>query len=406
LFRYQPNQQAWAMTGSGTPIRDRDSFVVTGKSLYIIGRENNPPQFVFRSDDSGLSWRGLSRGLPMNQFTAGASRIFALTQDGSSLYASATGGRDLTAPSSTMPGNIYLSYDDGATWGVVTRPLPISVFQVDVDAPGLLSPIAVSGLDVFAANEGKLYRTTMNFPVVSAASYRSLDLCGESIGAIFGTNLAGGVTFGQDTDPGTPGVQLPTTLGGVTVKFTDRTGMSRNAPLFYVSPDQINLQIPAGTATGFANVELMTSFGGMVVRRAEVVRVAPSIFTADASGGGLPAAFVLRVKSDGSQVIESIFQFDPSGKPAAIPIELNRDGELVFLILFGTGIRGRSDLSKVTAKAGNENLPVEFAGAVPDFVGLDQVNLRLPRQLAGRGDIQIEFEADGRTANQVRIVIR
>lgn len=62
--------------------------------------------------------------------------------------------------------------------------------------------------------------------------------------------------------------------------------------------------------------------------------------------------------------------------------------------------------AKVAAKAGGQTLPVEFAGAVPDFVGLDQINLRLPRQLAGRGEAQIVFEADGRMANQVRITIQ
>ncbi len=249
----------------------------------------------------------------------------------------------------------------------------------------------------------------MNFPFLTGYERdweTNLDLCGESIGAIFGTNLAAGVANGDGTDPGAPGIQLPTTLGGVTVKFIDRLGVSRDAPLFYVSPQQANLQIPAGTATGPANVEVRTTAGETVLRRAEVFTVAPSIFTADASGGGLPAAFVLRVKSDGSQVLEPIFQFDQSGKPVAIPIELNRAGETVFLILFGTGIRGRSDLSKVSARAGGENLPVEFAGAIPDFVGLDQVNLRLPAALAGRGEVQIEFEDDGRMANPVKLLIQ
>jgi uncharacterized protein (TIGR03437 family) len=406
LYRYQPNQQAWALAGSGTLFRDRDSFVVTEKSFFLIGRENNPPQIVFRSDDAGASWRALSRGLPMNQFTASASKVFALISDGPFLYASATGGRDLTMPGATAPGSIYASDDDGETWGVATKSLPISASQIDVGAPGLFSPIVVNGADIFAANEGKLYRATMTPPVVSAASYRSLDLSGESIGAIFGTNLASGVAQGQDIDPMTPGIQLPTTLGGVTVKITDRLGASRNAPLFFVSPGQINLQIPGGTATGPANVEVMTSAGNIVLRRVEVFAAAPSLFTADASGRGIPAAVALRLKSDGSLIYEPIYQFDQSSKPVAIPIEVSRADETVFLLLYGTGIRGRSDLSKVMAKAGGEILPVEFAGAAPDFVGLDQVNLRLSRALAGRGATQVELEADGRRANPVNIMIR
>jgi uncharacterized protein (TIGR03437 family) len=47
-----------------------------------------------------------------------------------------------------------------------------------------------------------------------------------------------------------------------------------------------------------------------------------------------------------------------------------------------------------------------FAGTVPGLVGLDQINLPLPRSLAGSGEVSLTLTVDGRAANPVRISIR
>jgi uncharacterized protein (TIGR03437 family) len=52
------------------------------------------------------------------------------------------------------------------------------------------------------------------------------------------------------------------------------------------------------------------------------------------------------------------------------------------------------------------NIEGLFAGAVPELVGLDQVNLRIPRTLAGRGEVDVSFTADGRATNTVRVSIK
>src|SRR5262245_8590121 len=54
--------------------------------------------------------------------------------------------------------------------------------------------------------------------VVSAASYSDEALAPGSIAAVFGDNLSTSAMTGADVDPDTPGVQLPTTLGGTTVR--------------------------------------------------------------------------------------------------------------------------------------------------------------------------------------------
>ena len=47
-----------------------------------------------------------------------------------------------------------------------------------------------------------------------------------------------------------------------------------------------------------------------------------------------------------------------------------------------------------------------FAGAQGGFVGLDQANVRIPRSLAGRGDVDVVLTVDGQPANVVRVNVK
>src|SRR5215510_6257787 len=77
----------------------------------------------------------------------------------------------------------------------------------------------------------------------------------------------------------------------------------------------------------------------------------------------------------------------------------------LFLILFGTGIRFRSALSSVAAQIGGLDSEILFAGAQDNLAGLDQINVRLSRNLIGRGEVSVVLIADGKTANPVKINI-
>jgi len=46
---------------------------------------------------------------------------------------------------------------------------------------------------------------------------------------------------------------------------------------------------------------------------------------------------------------------------------------------------------------------VVYAGAQGDYVGLDQLNVRIPRELAGRGEVDLVLNVGGLSANPVRI---
>ncbi len=55
---------------------------------------------------------------------------------------------------------------------------------------------------------------------------------------------------------------------------------------------------------------------------------------------------------------------------------------------------------------GGTDTQVSYAGPAPDFVGLDQANVRIPRSLIGRGDVNVMMIVDGKGANVVLVNIR
>jgi uncharacterized protein (TIGR03437 family) len=178
-------------------------------------------------------------------------------------------------------------------------------------------------------------------------------------------------------------------------------------PLFFVSPTQVNYQIPPGTASGAATVTITSGDGTVSTGLALVNAVAPSLFTANGNGQGVAAALALRIKADGSQSYEPVAQFDTAqNKFIARPLDLGPETDQVYLVLFGTGIRFRNSLSTAIGAIGGAYAEVSFAGASPDFVGLDQINVRVPRSLAGRGEIDVLLTVEAQMANAVRVNIR
>ena len=236
------------------------------------------------------------------------------------------------------------------------------------------------------------------FCSVSAASLALGFVAPESIVSGFGANLST-ATESAISIP-------PTTLAGVSVSVRDRTGSERLAPLFYVSPGQLNYQVPPGTAVGEASVSVLAGGNSVALGNLQVALVAPALFAANENGRGTPAALALRVRPDSSQTYEPVAQFDQEQNSfVSLPIDLGPEGDQVFLILFGTGIRFASPAG-VTAKIGGLTADVLFAGPQGEFVGLDQVNLPLPRSLAGRGQVDVAITVDGQTSNAVRVNIQ
>lgn len=232
---------------------------------------------------------------------------------------------------------------------------------------------------------------------VSAADYKGEALAPESIVAAFGTNLAAS-TRGAVSTP------LPTDLDGTQVSVKDSTNTERFAPLFFISPEQINYQIPPGSGLGAAEISVIVNGIPLGIGSVKLAPVAPGLFTVDASGQGYPAALVYRYRGNELVGVDSVVEFDAAlNKLVAKPIDLGPETDVLFLSLFGTGVRYRSGLNNVSATIGGVETQVVYAGPQNDYVGLDQINLRLPRVLTGRGEVDLVLTVDSIAANTVKL---
>jgi uncharacterized protein (TIGR03437 family) len=278
--------------------------------------------------------------------------------------------------------------------------------------------------------------------IVNAASYDSVVASG-SIAALFGSNLT------VQTQSATA-LPLPTMLGGVAVKIGGRL-----APLFFVSPSQLNLQVPNGVGPGSVSIEVLGvgSSSPLSTGTVMIAESAPGVFTIDSSGRGQASAvnsdytwngnFGLlqgaRPEMAGSYVAIFATGIGPTvpdgeaapvdglaygtgtttvtvaGQPAPVLFSGLAPG---FVGLWQINIQLPTDLptNSATSLRITRNLSstettlavtdVLFAGSQDGYVGLDQANIVIPRSLAGRGNVDVVLHVDGVATNTVTINLK
>jgi uncharacterized protein (TIGR03437 family) len=235
---------------------------------------------------------------------------------------------------------------------------------------------------------------------VSAASFAGPSVAPESIAAAFGRGLASGAV--EATAP-----PLSTALGGTSITVTDSVGTSRPALLFYVSPDQVNYQVPAGTAPGPAQV-LVSRTDNVTARGTVLVTPAsPALFSKNANASGVAAATAERIQTGGARNNAPVYRCDtPSANCVPVPIDLGAETDEVYLSLYGTGIRQNGGLANVRLTLGGLPAEVLYAGPQTQFTGLDQINVRVPQSLRGRGVVDVVVSVGAMSSNVVTIAVQ
>ncbi|HWR54031.1 MAG TPA: hypothetical protein VN428_23175 [Bryobacteraceae bacterium] len=193
-------------------------------------------------------------------------------------------------------------------------------------------------------------------------------------------------------------------LGGSTLAITDSAGVERMATVMYTSATQVNFLTPAGLANGPAVLRHTGEDGRQATLAVEVAAVVPGLFSANMDGRGAPAGQVLRLNASGEEMFSGALARCAAGSGCDCePIDLGAPDDQVFVILYGTGFR---NYTSMRATIGGVEVDVTWAGAQPTFAGLDQINLRLPRVLAGRGELEVALTIDGKTTNLLDLEMR
>ncbi len=265
-------------------------------------------------------------------------------------------------------------------------------------AATLLGTIGVSEIirDIAVAPTFNPPTQTSSITVVNAANFSPGSIAPDSIASVFGTFVT------ANGQPATAPVNLlPTTLNGIRVSLN-----GTDAPLFYVSNSQINFLAPATTAVGIATVVVTNSDGSTRTGSVNISAAAPGLFTADASGRGSAVGF----STFDGLTRQSLTNADGSERAVAPGTAVNPN----YLELFGTGLR-RAMASNptdtngvaeaVTATIQGVPVTVAYAGVAPGWMGLDQLNLAIPPELAGLGQLNVRVVVNGQSSNVVTFTI-
>ncbi|MBI3279998.1 MAG: hypothetical protein HYZ57_09180 [Acidobacteria bacterium] len=207
--------------------------------------------------------------------------------------------------------------------------------------------------------------------VVNAASYAPA-VMGGAIASIFGSDLAARTAAA-------PAVPLPYGLAGTTVEVG-----AEPAPLYFVSPGQINFIVPPG-ANGS---EVIVHGEGAESNRFAVQfnLFSEGLFTTD---GRAAAA----LHADGTPVA------------AASPA---KRGETIMLFGTGRGVRNPMILAPEVmprVRVGGREAEVKYWGEAPGWPGLDQINIAVPADAPAGAGIDVVFETGSNSSNRVTIAI-
>jgi uncharacterized protein (TIGR03437 family) len=204
-----------------------------------------------------------------------------------------------------------------------------TVVAADLDGDGLPDLVTLNSFSnsVSLLLNRQARRPELNHAVSAADG--STNVAPGSLATLFvSTPATTATTTEQGSSP------WSTSLGGISLQVRDRTNGIQLAPLYYVSPNQINFQVPSGTALGEVLLAILnrgtTPAGGM-----QVNAVAPGIFMV--SQPSTPAATAVRVAPDGRQTPVPVFSCSRPVPLSCGPEPIRLEGDPIYMSFYGTG---------------------------------------------------------------------
>jgi len=229
--------------------------------------------------------------------------------------------------------------------------------------------------------------------VISASAFGAFSsIAPGSWVEIYGSNLASTTRSWAASDFN--GVNAPTTLSGTTVTIG-----GADAFIDYISPTQVNAQVPSNIPPGQQQVTVMTGNGTsanypITVASTEPGLLAPSSFIV----GG--KQYLVALLTDGVTYVL------PPGSIAGVPSQRAQPGETIVLYGVGFGtVTPSIPAGQIVQQSNALATPVQFsfggvpaaasyAGLAPGFVGLYQFNVTVPN-VAASDLVPVTFSLGG-----------
>jgi adhesin/invasin len=346
-------------------------------------------------------------------FTVVQAAASAISLTPNSLQFTATAGSNpatqtfqvLNVYSTTLGWTAAASTQTGGNWLSVSPSSGVSpaTLTVTVSSAALANGVYLGGITITALSSSNATNSPQVLPVSLAVSV-SVPAIGQNgivdgagfastisaggIASLFGTNLAASTASAA-------AVPLPTILAGTQVLVN---GVA--APLFYVSPKQINFQMPAETVGASVSVVVVSGGINSVSASVNIAAAGPGIFTVNSNGQGQAAL----LNQDNS--------VNSAQNPAAA-------GSVIQIFATGLGLTnpaiaagqpGSSSpldntVSTPVVTIDGVSAVVGFSGLAPGFVGLYQVNVTVPAGTAS-GSATLQIQINGQSSNTATVAIK
>jgi uncharacterized protein (TIGR03437 family) len=300
-------------------------------SAVTLSLDQNPV-FQQTPDASGNSWRFT---LTLTEEAGIPTTLTAVTVDGVSYLSKFT---------AAVPAGGSVSANLGLRGVAVPKNVVFVVSGVDAGGATWTQQLSIP----FAGPQPQLTVSGIG----NAASYQQAFAPGM-IMSVYGTGLG---SFAQSF--GT--VPLPTYLAGFEASIN---GVP--APLYYVSPNQVNLQIPYETSPGPATLVLGNPWQNVTYKKNfTITSSAPGIF----------------MQADGS-----ITPFPAAARGDTITMYITGDGQVTPSLATGSAPSSNTALARLprprlplTVTVGGVTATTTFFGIPPGYVGVTQVNFTIP----------------------------
>ena len=222
------------------------------------------------------------------------------------------------------------------------------------------------------------------------------NLAVRSIATLYGTGLAPSVNIADLAPP------LPVTLNGTYLTMLNGV---QAIPLFFVSPTQINFQVPLLAA---GPQQLTITQGTQTITVAvNIVNYAAALFTTNAQGSGQASTVIANTASVAAP--EGTL---PGSRPAKI-------GEYISIYCTGLGPTNNSPglgsaspgsppaatTTTPTVTIGGVKATVSFSGLAPGYVGLYQVNVQVPNGVTPGAAVPVILTIGNVASNTATIAV-